>query len=335
MKALLSREAGGPDSLRIEDVPVPVPGPGQLLVRVAAVSLNYPDALIIADRYQIKPERPFAPGGELAGTVSAVGEGVTGFAQGDRVMSMTGFGALADYVLVDPAKTFVIPDAMPFDAAASLLFTYGTTIHGLLDRAQLKAGDRMLVLGAAGGIGTSAIELGKAIGAEVVAAVSSEEKAQVARQLGADDVIVYPRGVMDADSSRALASLFKQAAPQGYDVIYDPVGGDYAEPALRAIGWEGRYAVIGFTAGIPKIALNLALLKACSIVGVFWGAWIDRNKQRFDEEVAMLLRFWSEGRINPLISERVPFARAAEAIGVMSQRGAVGKMVVELTPDQD
>ena len=330
MKALLSHAAGGPETLRIDDIDVPVAGPGQILVRVAAVSLNYPDALMIVDRYQTRPPRPFAPGGELSGTVEAIGEGVDRFRVGDRVLAMTGWGAMAELVAVNAAMSFTIPDAMPFDQAASLTFTYGTTIHGLLDRAQLKSGETMLVLGAAGGIGISAIELGKAIGARVVAAVSSEEKAQVVRSVGADDVIVYPRTPFDQTVSKELASRFKAAAPGGFDVIYDPVGGDYAEPALRSIGWEGRYAVIGFTAGIPKIALNLALLKACSIVGVFWGEWASRNPVRFHEEMDMLMWFWTEGKIKPLISERFTLDQAPAAIAKMSDRGAVGKLVVLL-----
>ncbi|MGE4322186.1 MAG: NADPH:quinone oxidoreductase family protein [Sphingobium sp.] len=330
MKALLSHEAGGPETLKIGELPPPQAGAGQIVVRVAAVSLNYPDALMIEDRYQTRPPRPFAPGGELAGTVEAVGEGVDRFRVGDRVLALSGWGGMAELVAVPAAMSFAIPDAMPFDEAASLIFTYGTTIHGLLDRAELKAGDTMLVLGAAGGIGISAIELGKALGARVVAAVSSEEKAQTARKVGADETIIYPSGPLDQAASKALAGQFKAAAPGGFEVVYDPVGGDYADPALRAIAWEGRYAVIGFTAGIPKIALNLALLKACSIVGVFWGAWAERNTARFHEEMNMLMRFWTEGKIKPLISGRFPLAEAPAAIARMSDRGAVGKTVILL-----
>lgn len=330
VKALRSHLTGGPDTLRLDEIDPPNTRAGQLLVRVAAVSLNYPDALMIEDRYQFRPERPFAPGGELSGTVVAVGEDVAGFAVGDRVMAMTGFGALAEIVAVDAVKCFVLPNEMPFDEASALLFTYATTIHGLLDRAGLKAGETMLVLGAAGGIGISAIELGKAIGARVVAAVSSAEKAEAARSVGADDVVIYPRAPLDATTSRVLVSQFKAAAPGGFDVVYDPVGGDYAEPALRSIAWEGRYAVIGFTGGIPKIPLNLALLKACSIVGVFFGTWSERNRARCAEEVTLLLRFWEEGKIRPRISERFSLAQAPLAIAKLSDRGAVGKIVIEM-----
>lgn len=330
MRALLSRVPGGPETLRIEEIADPVPGPGQLLVRVAAVSLNYPDALIIEDKYQFKPERPFAPGGELAGTVVAVGDGVDDIRPGDRICALTAYQALAELAVVERWRSFVIPEAMPFDVASTIVMTYGTNIHGLADRGELKAGETLLVLGAAGGIGISAVELGKAMGARVIGAVSSSEKAEAVRQAGADNVLIYPRGPIDKSGSKALANQFKAACPDGYDVIYDPVGGDYAEPAVRAIGWEGRYAVVGFTAGISKIALNLTLLKACSIVGVYWGRWADRNRMRFHEQMATLFRFWEEGRIRPLISRRYTFADAPQAIAHMGGRGAIGKLVVML-----
>lgn len=330
MKALLSHTPGKADTLRFADQPAPAPGPGQVLVRVKACSLNYPDALMIEDLYQIKPPRPFAPGTEVAGIIEALGEGVTGFKPGDRVCALCGHGGLAELVTADAWSCFVIPDEMPFDVASTMLMTYATNYHGLVDRAGLKAGDTMLVLGASGGIGTSAVELGKALGARVVGAASSPEKAEIARQAGADEVIVYPRGALDKDGSRALANTFKAACPDGYDVVYDPVGGDYAEPAIRSTGWEGRYVVVGFTAGIPKVPTNLALLKACSIVGVFWGAWTARNHECFREEVAALFRLWQEGRIKPLISERFAFEDAPRAIDLMANRGAIGKLVVTI-----
>lgn len=333
MKAWVSHEAGGPDTLSYGSLPDPVAGPGQVVMQVSTVSLNFPDALIIEDRYQYKPPRPFSPGTEVSGIVAAVGEGVTGLSVGDRVISITASGGLAEYALADAFRTFRIPDAMPLDIASTILMVYGTNIHGLLDRGDLKAGDTMLVLGAAGGIGMAAIELGKALGARVVAGVSTEEKAAIARRLGADDVIIYPRPPFDRAQSKALADMFKAACPGGYDLIYDPVCGDYAEPALRAIGWEGRYMVVGFTAGIASIPLNLTLLKACSVVGVFWGSWCEKNKARFAEETDMLFRLWEEAKIKPLISEHFSLEQAPSAIARMNGRGVTGKVVITVDPN--
>lgn len=330
MKALLSHTPGKADTLQFGDVPDPAPGPGEVLVQVKACSLNYPDALMIEDLYQFKPERPFAPGTEVAGVIEAVGAGVTGLKPGDRVCALCGHGGLAELVAVDASRCFVIPDEMGFDVASTILMAYGTNIHGLVDRGHLNAGDTMLVLGASGGIGITAVELGKAMGARVVGAVSSPEKAEFVRQAGADEVIVYPTGALDRDAQRALANQFKAACPEGYDVVYDVVGGDYAEPALRSIGWEGRYLVIGFTAGIPKIPSNLALLKACSIVGVFWGTWSERNPGELQKDMAELFQLWREGKIRPLISKTFSFEDAPAAIALMANRGAIGKLVVTM-----
>ncbi|HEY0325166.1 MAG TPA: NADPH:quinone oxidoreductase family protein, partial [Allosphingosinicella sp.] len=263
MRALLSTSPGGPETLELSELPDPVAGPGQLLVRVHACAINYPDVLIIEDKYQFKPPRPFAPGGEIAGTVEAVGEGVTGWSPGDRLIAMIGHGGLAEKVAVPAAMAVPLPEGRSFAEGSALILTYATTIHALLDRGKLKEGETLLVLGAAGGVGLAAVELGKAYGARVIAAVSSEEKAEAARAAGADATMVYPRGPFDKDASKALAAQFKDAVgPNGADLIYDPVGGDYAEPALRSIAWEGRYLVIGFPAGIPKLPLNLTLLKS-------------------------------------------------------------------------
>jgi NADPH:quinone reductase-like Zn-dependent oxidoreductase len=330
MKALLSHTAGKAESLQFGTLPDPVAGPGQVLIRVKACSLNYPDALMIEDLYQFKPERPFAPGNEVSGVIEAVGDGVEGFKAGDRVCALCGHGGLAELVAVDAWRCFVIPGEMPFDVASTIIMAYGTNIHGLVDRGALKAGDSMLVLGASGGIGITAVELGKAMGARVVGAVSSPEKAEYVKQAGADEVIVYPTGALDREAQRALANQFKAACPQGYEVVYDVVGGDYAEPALRSIAWEGRYLVIGFTAGIPKIPTNLALLKACSIVGVFWGAWSERNRGELQKDMAELFQLWREGKIKPLISRNYAFADAAQAIDLMANRGAIGKLVVTM-----
>jgi NADPH2:quinone reductase len=331
MKALLSREPGPPETLTLEEVADPDAGPGELLVRVHACAINYPDVLIIEDKYQFRPARPFAPGGEVSGVVEAVGDGVSGWSVGDRLIAYHGHGGLAEKVAVPSAHAFPLPDAHSFAEGSTLLITYATVIHALWDRGRLKAGETLLVLGAAGGIGLAAIELGKAKGARVVAAVSSEEKAEAARAAGADLAIVYPQGPFDRDGQKALAEQFKAAVgPGGADVILDPVGGDYAEPALRSIAWEGRYLVVGFPAGIPKLPLNLTLLKSCDVCGVFWGAFAARDPKGNAGHVAELFRLWSEGKISPRISETYALERAGEAIAAMAARKAIGKLVVTL-----
>ena len=331
MKALYSIAPGGPETLEMTEAADPVAGAGQVIVAVRACAINYPDVLIIEDKYQFKPERPFAPGGEIAGVVESTGEGVTGWAVGDRVIAMVGHGGLAEKAAVDVAKLYHLPEGRSFAEGSALLLTYATTIHALLDRGHLKAGQSLLVLGAAGGVGLAAIELGKAFGARVVAAVSSDEKAEAARQAGADETIVYGRAPFDKDQSKALADRFKAAGGKGgYDVIYDPVGGDYAEPALRSIGWEGRYLVVGFPAGIPRLPLNLTLLKSCDVCGVFWGAFAARDPQANAAHVDTLFRLWSEGRINPRVTDSFPFADGGKAIAKMAARGAIGKLVVEV-----
>jgi NADPH:quinone reductase len=331
MKVLLSNSPGGPETLALTEVPDPVAGQGQLLVRVKACAINYPDVLIIEDKYQFKPPRPFAPGGEIAGVVEAVGEGVSGWSVGDRLIAMLGHGGLAEKVLVPAAMALPLPPERSFEEGSALILTYATSIHALLDRGRLKEGQVLLVLGAAGGVGLAAVELGKAFGARVVAGVSSEEKAEAARQAGADDVLVYPRGPFDKEQSKALASAFKEAVgPNGADVIYDPVGGDYAEPALRSIAWEGRYLVVGFPAGIPRLPLNLTLLKSCDVCGVFWGAFAARDPKANGRHIATLFRLWSEGRIAPRVSRTWPLAKGGEAIAHMAARLAVGKLVVTM-----
>ncbi len=331
MKALLSRAPGGPETLELAELPDPVPAPGQIVVAVRACAINYPDVLIIEDRYQFKPPRPFAPGGEVAGIVDSVGDGVTAWQAGDRVIGMVGHGGLAEKVAVDAARLYRLPDGRDFAEGASLILTYATTIHALLDRGRLVAGQSLLVLGAAGGVGLAAIELGKAFGVRVVAAVSSDEKAAAAMAAGADEAIVYPRAPFDRDQSRALADRFKAAGGKsGFDVIYDPVGGDYAEPALRSIGWEGRYLVVGFPAGIPKLPLNLTLLKSCDVCGVFWGAFAARDPAANAAHVDHLFRLWADGRIGPRVTGRFPLADGGRAIAQIASRGAIGKLVVEV-----
>jgi NADPH:quinone reductase-like Zn-dependent oxidoreductase len=331
MKALLSNEPGGPETLSLEERPDPVAGPGELLVRVRATAINYPDVLIIEDKYQFKPPRPFAPGGEIAGQVEAVGEGVEGWTVGDRLIAVPGHGGLAEKILIPAKSAIPLPDSRSFTEGAALLLTYATSIHALYDRGRLEAGETLLILGAAGGVGLAAVELGKAKGARVIAAVSSEEKAAAAREAGADLAIVYPVGPFDKDGQKALAQQFKDAVgPAGADVIYDPVGGDYAEPALRAIAWEGRYLVVGFPAGIPRLPLNLTLLKSCDVCGVFWGAFAARDPRANAAHVENLFRLWNEGKIGPKVSATYPLEQAGQAIAAMAARQVIGKVVVTI-----
>jgi NADPH:quinone reductase-like Zn-dependent oxidoreductase len=328
---LLSEQPGGPETLQLADIADPAAGPGELLVRVRACAINFPDVLIIEDKYQLKPPRPFAPGGEVAGEVEAVGEGVDGWSVGDRLIAVPGFGGLVEKIVINARTAFRLPPERSFDEGAALLLTYATSIHALADRGRLQAGQTLLVLGAAGGVGLAAIELGKAMGARVIAAVSSEEKAQAARDAGADEAVVYPTGPFDRDGQKALAALFKGAVgPAGADVIFDPVGGDYAEAALRSIGWEGRYLVVGFPAGIPKLPLNLTLLKSCDVCGVFWGAFAMRDPKANAAHVAQLFRWWDEGKIAPRISATFPLERAGEAITAIAERRVIGKLVVKI-----
>ena len=331
MRALLSKQVGGPETLTIDELPDPVAKPGEVVVAVKACAINYPDVIIIEDKYQFKPQRPFAPGAEVAGVVESVGAGVTSFQPGDRVIGLCGWNGLAEKVAIDHHQLFKLPKGKSFEQGAALLLTYGTSIHALLDRGRLKAGDTLLVLGAAGGIGLSVIELGKAFGARVVAAVSSEEKAAAVRTAGADEVVIYDRAPFDKDQSKALAEQFKAAVgPDGANVIYDPVGGDYAEPALRSIAWEGRYLVVGFPAGIPRLPLNLTLLKSCDVCGVFWGAFAAREPQANIAHVEHLFRLWDAGEINPHVSEVFAFEDGDKAIARLAARGAIGKLVVKV-----
>ena len=331
MKAMLSRRAGGPETLTLEELPDPRPGDGQVLLAVKACGVNYPDLLIIEDRYQHKPERPFAPGGEVAGVVEAVGAGVTKFKPGNRVIGSSMSGGMAEKLVLDADRCIAMPDAMPFDEASALVLTYGTTIYALKDRARLKRGETLLVLGAAGGVGISAVELGKAYGARVIAAVSSPEKLAFAKKHGADDGMVYPPGPFDKAGTKALADLFKGACGEkGADVIYDPVGGDYSEAALRAIAWEGRFLVVGFPAGIARLPLNLTLLKSCQVVGVFWGAFTRRDPEANAANIAELMRLYAKGAIKPVVSERYPLTKAGEAIKKLGERKAMGKIVVTM-----
>jgi NADPH2:quinone reductase len=324
MKALLCKAFGPPESLVLEEVPSPTAGAGEVVVSIKAASVNFPDVLIIQNKYQFKPPLPFSPGSELAGVVKSVGPGVTGVKPGDKVIAFTTFGAFAEEVKTEAARLLPLPEGMSFEQGASFILTYGTTDHALRDRARMKAGEALLVLGAAGGVGVAAIELGKAMGARVIACASSDEKLAVCRQHGADDTINY--------ASEDLRERIKVlTAGKGVDVIYDAVGGPYTEPAFRSIAWRGRHLVIGFAAGdIPKLPLNLALLKGASVVGVFWGDFTRREPQAFAESARQLGRWYREGRLKPHVSATFPLEKAADAIKLLASRQAKGKVVIRI-----
>ncbi len=329
MKAVLTKEVGGPETLVIEQIDTPTPGNGEVLVDIAACAINFPDTLMIRDLYQFKPERPYSPGGEISGTIAALGEGVEGWNVGDRVLAGIGSGGLREQAVIGAERLFKVPEGVDLVEASALLMTYGTMIHALKDRGDIKPGDTVLVLGAAGGVGLASIELAKAYGAKVVAAVSSEEKAKVAKDAGADETVVYGRAPFDKDASKALAGDFKAAVgSNGADIVVDIVGGDYSEPALRSIAWEGRFLVIGFPAGIAKMPLNLTLLKSCDIRGVFWGAFAARDPQANAANIAELFQLWQDGKIRPQVSETFSLADAPKAIEKLENRQAVGKLVV-------
>jgi NADPH:quinone reductase-like Zn-dependent oxidoreductase len=331
MKALLSMEPGEPQTLRLADQPIPAAKEGQLLIRVLACGINFPDVLIIEDRYQLRPQRPFAPGSEIAGIVEAVGPGVEGWTAGNRLIAAIGYGGLSEYVAIDASRAFHLPDWADPAEAAALLMSYATTVHALADRADLQSGETLLVLGAAGGTGIAAIEIGKALGARVVAAASTAEKAAAAQAAGADVALVYGPPPSDKEHSRALADAFKQAVgSEGAHVIYDPVGGPYCDPAIRCIAWEGRYLVIGFTAGISQLPLNLTLLKSCDVRGVFWGGFAARNRDRNRTNVDRLFAWWKSGVLRPHVTHRWPLAEGHKAIDWLRRREAVGKSVVIL-----
>lgn len=322
MKAILSDRPGPADTLVLADLPDPVPGPGEVLVDVAAVGLNFFDTLVIEDRYQFKPVRPFSPGGEFSGRVAALGAGVTGFTLGERVAGHLKAGAAREKLLVPAGMLVPVPDGVSDAAAAGFCITYGTSLHGLADRADLKPGETVAVLGASGGVGQATIEIAKLMGARVIACASGAEKLALCRSLGADETVDYNT----EDLKERLKAL---TGGKGVDVIYDVVGGRYAEPALRAIAWKGRYLVVGFAAGeIPKIPLNLTLLKGCDIRGVFWGAAVDRDPEGYRRDMARLLGWIAEGKLKVLIHGEYPLAEAAAALDVLSGRRALGKVIL-------
>lgn len=322
MKAVLCKEWGMPGTLVVEDVPSPKPGSGQVVVSVKACGVNFPDTLIIQGKYQFKPEMPFSPGGEVAGVIKEVGEGVTRVRPGDRVIAFNTWGGFAEEMLVDADRTIQMPASMDFVPASAFVLTYGTSYHALKDRADIKAGETMLVLGAAGGVGLAAIQLGKAMGARVIAAASSDSKLRVCRDNGADEVINY-------GSEDLRARVKALTAGKGLDVVYDPVGGPYSEPALRDMAWKGRFLVVGFAAGdIPKVPLNLTLLKGCSIVGVFWGSFTKNEPEHNRENNWELMAMYAAGKIKPHIHATYLLDRAAEALNEVLNKRVTGKVVL-------
>jgi NADPH2:quinone reductase len=324
LKAVLCKSYGPPESLVVEEVASPVPGRGEVVVAMRAASVNFPDVLIIQDKYQFKPPLPFSPGSEMAGEVKAVGDGVTSCKPGDAVMAFTTYGAFAEEVKTEAKRLLPLPVGMDFETAAAFGLTYATSDHALRDRAGLRPGETLLVLGAGGGVGIAAIEIGKVLGARVVACASTGEKLAVCREHGADDVINYAT----EDLRERIKAL---TGGTGVDVVYDPVGGQYTEPALRSLAWRGRLLVVGFAAGeIPKIPLNLTLLKGCSIVGVFWGDFTRREPERFADSMRQLGRWFAEGKIRPHISATFPLERAADALTMMANRQVTGKVVLSV-----
>ena len=324
MRAVLCKAYGPPESLVVEDLPPLEPGPGEVVVSVKAASVNFPDVLIIQNKYQVKPPLPFSPGSEVAGVVKSAGAGVTHVKPGDRVMAIIGYGAFAEEIKAEAARVIPLPAGMDFDTAAAFGLTYATSDHALRDRGALVAGETLLVLGAAGGVGIAAIEIGKALGARVIACASTDDKLAVCRDHGADDTINYAT----EDLRERIKAL---TGGKGPDVIYDPVGGAYTEPALRSIAWRGRLLVVGFAAGdIPKIPLNLTLLKGCSIVGVFWGDWARREPANFAAAMARLAGWYAEGKLKPHISATFPLERAADALTKMANREVTGKVVLKV-----
>ena len=322
MKAVLCKQHGLPETLVVEEVPTPVPGAGQVLISVKACGVNFPDTLIIQNLYQFKPPLPFSPGGELSGIVKAVGEGVKHVQVGQPVLAFTGWGGYAEEVLAQAKQVVTLPPGVDMAVAAAFMMTYGTSFHALKDRSQLLAGETLLVLGAAGGVGLAAIELGKKMGARVIAAASSAEKLEVCRQHGADMLVNYEQ----EDLRERIKAL---TDGKGVDVVYDPVGGTHTEPALRSMAWKGRYLVVGFAAGeIPKIPLNLPLLKGCAILGVFWGDFAAREPQANLANGMQLFQWLMQGELKPHISQRYPLEKAGEALRALMDRKVTGKVVL-------
>lgn len=322
MKALLCTEFGTPDKLSLADIPVPDVKAGHLLIEVKACGVNFPDTLMIQNKYQFKPDLPFSPGGEITGVVKELGDGVKGFKVGDRVFALTGWGGMADIVVVEATRCVPIPPMIDFVSGAAFFYNHSTSYHALKDRAELKAGETLLVLGAGGGVGLAAVELGKLMGATVIAAASSDEKLAVCKEKGADHLINYGK----SDLRDSLKSIVGE---KGIDVVYDPIGDKYAEPAIRAMAWKGRYLTVGYAAGdIPKIPLNLALLKGCAILGVFWGSFVQRESTKAFQNTVELANFLIQGKVKPHIHKVYSMADAHQALQAIMNRNVIGKAVV-------
>ena len=332
MKALQCIELGGPEKLQLNDIPEPEISAEHVIIEVKSASVNFPDVLMIQGLYQFQPPLPFVPGGESAGIVTEVGEGVSDYAVGDKVFAATGVGGISEKILAHQSMLRPIPEEMDFEIAAALSVTYGTSIYALKQRANIQPGETLLVLGASGGVGLATIPLGKAMGAKVIAAASTQEKVDICMANGADEGFVYPSGNLDRDQQKELSSKIKELTGGiGANVVYDPIGDSYSEPCIRATAWDGRYLVIGFAAGeIPKIPINLALLKGMKIVGVFWGAWVgmfpEENKKNFEE----LFKLHSDGKINPEVSDSFSLDDGAQAIAHLKDRKAKGKVIIKI-----
>ena len=330
MKILHCKEYGPIENLVWEDIETPEPGENEVVVSIKAAALNFPDYLIVQGLYQFKPDLPFAPGNEGAGVIKKIGKNVTRFKEGDRVYFMAPYGAFAEEACMNEFGVFPIPDDVSFELAASYQMAYGTSYHALVQRGELKKDDEVLILGASGGVGLAALDIAKAKGARVIAGVSTEEKANICREYGADDIVVYGDGPSDKDTAKLFSTELKSKSTKGgYDIIYDPIGDCYAEPAFRSIGWKGKYLVVGFAAGlIPKLPINLTLLKGASVVGVFWGAFTGREAEENQKNIADINSLLSNGEIKPLISKKIPMEDAIEAINLIGSRGVVGKVVL-------
>ncbi len=331
MKAFLCREFGPISSHKVEEIDDLIPGSHDIVINVHAAGVSFPDVLVVQGLYQIKPDFPFSPGGEFAGEVSQVGEKVTQWKQGDRVIGFKGSGGFAEQAVCNEFNVMPLPDSMDYVTGAIFPMNYGTSIHALKQRADLKSGETLLVMGAGGGLGLTAIHVAKAMGAKIIAAASTEEKLELCSQQGADSTVLYPRDNMDTDSQKEFSNALKQLTEKkGVDVIFDPVGGAYSEPALRAIAWKGRYLVIGFTSSIPSIPLNLALLKGCQIVGVFWGNFCMREPMVNAANFQELFGMFEAGKIKPFVVDTFPLEETATAIEMLANREALGKIAITI-----
>lgn len=329
MKAYLCREFGPINSHKVEEIDSPIPGDNEVVVQVHSAGVAFPDVLVVQGLYQITPDFPFSPGGEFAGIISQIGDKVTQWKVDDRVIGFKGSGGFAEEALCNESNIMPLPDSMDYKTGAIFPLNYGTAIHAFKQRAELKKGENVLIMGAAGGLGITAIHIAKAMGANVIAAASSQEKLDLCELQGADSTILYSRDNMDRDAQKQFSTQLKKLTDRkGVDVIFDPVGGAYSEPALRAIAWEGRYLVIGFTSSIPSIPLNLALLKGCQIVGVFWGAFCMREPILNAENFQQLFSLYEKGDIKPFVTETFPLEQTADAIDKLANRNAIGKITI-------